>query len=296
MPEQKPFYRLNRHEWALMGITMLWGITFLIVRNALTVSGPLFIVAFRFGFAALLISLISLPVLREITRTEIFAGMAIGLALFVGYALQTVGLQWISASKSAFITAFYVPMVPLLQWFFMHRPPHVMAWIGIACAFAGLLCLAGPDGVSLGFSKGELLTVFSALVMAVEIVLISFFAGKVSVRRVSIVQAAFTSILAFIFMPLTGEALPNFSWLLAGAVLALGLTSALVQFVMNWAQKSVTPTRATVIYAGEPVWAGIFGRMAGERLPFIALLGGALIVLGVLISELRVAKRKFKSK
>ncbi|TLU28846.1 EamA/RhaT family transporter, partial [Acinetobacter baumannii] len=69
---------------------------------------------------------------------------------------------------------------------------------------------------------------------------------------------------------------------------ALGLASALIQFVMNWAQRVVDPSRAAIIYAGEPVWAGIIGRIAGERLPVIALFGGALVVLGVLVSELKI--------
>ncbi|MDB0327709.1 EamA family transporter, partial [Acinetobacter baumannii] len=64
--------------------------------------------------------------------------------------------------------------------------------------------------------------------------------------------------------------------------------SALIQFVMNWAQRVVDPSRAAIIYAGEPVWAGIIGRIAGERLPVIALFGGALVVLGVLVSELKI--------
>ncbi|EMX3972141.1 EamA family transporter, partial [Acinetobacter nosocomialis] len=68
----------------------------------------------------------------------------------------------------------------------------------------------------------------------------------------------------------------------------LGLASALIQFVMNWAQRMVDPSRAAIIYAGEPVWAGIIGRIAGERLPVIALFGGALVVLGVLVSELKL--------
>jgi drug/metabolite transporter (DMT)-like permease len=59
---------------------------------------------------------------------------------------------------------------------------------------------------------------------------------------------------------------------------------------MNWAQKSVSPTRATLIYAGEPVWAGIVGRIAGERLPGVALLGGLLIVIAVIVSELKVRR------
>ena len=68
----------------------------------------------------------------------------------------------------------------------------------------------------------------------------------------------------------------------------MGLASALIQFVMNWAQSMVDPSRAAIIYAGEPVWAGLIGRIAGERLPLLALFGGLLVVLGVLVSELKL--------
>lgn len=89
-----------------------------------------------------------------------------------------------------------------------------------------------------------------------------------------------------------GESVPPFSTGLLVIALGLGIFSAIIQVTMNWAQRSVSPTRATVIYTGEPVWAGIFGRLAGERLPALALLGGALIVLGVLVSELKLKRKK----
>lgn len=278
---------LNRNEWALVGITIIWGLTFLLVRNAVTVSGPLFFVGLRFGIAALILVIISFKIIPQTTREELIAGGLIGFTLFLGYALQTYGLQFISASKSGFITAFYVPTVPVVQWLLMKKRPPLMAWLGIGFAFTGLVFLSGPDGVSGGFGKGEIATIIAALVMGFEIVLIGLFAGKINVRRVCIVQVLITSLCSFLTMPVTGETLPNFSWLLAFSALALGAISALVQFVMNWAQKTVSPTRATVIYSGEPVWAGIFGRIAGERLPAIALLGGLLIVVGVLVSGLR---------
>jgi drug/metabolite transporter (DMT)-like permease len=85
----------------------------------------------------------------------------------------------------------------------------------------------------------------------------------------------------------TQEQIPDFSWLLLCSALGLGAASAAIQVAMNWAQKSVSPTRATLIYAGEPVWAGIVGRIAGERLPAIALLGAGLIVAAVIVSELK---------
>ena len=78
-------------------------------------------------------------------------------------------------------------------------------------------------------------------------------------------------------------------WL--SAALALGAASCIIQLTMNWAQRSVSPTRATIIYAGEPVWAGIVGRIAGERLPAIAILGAAFIVAGAIVSELNPRKR-----
>ncbi len=293
--QDKSVFQLSRGEWALVGITIIWGTTFIIIRNALEVTGPLFFVGLRFGSAAVALTLVSLPVLRGLTLHELFAGSIIGLSLLGGYALQTFGLQTITASKSAFITAFYVPTVPLLQWIFMQHPPSKMGWLGIGCALLGLIMLAGPDGVSPGFSAGELLTLLGAVACALEILFISYFAGTVNVRRVTVVQVTVTALLSFSLMPLTGESVPEFSWLLVCSAGGLGLATALIQLVMNWAQKSISPTRATLIYAGEPVWAAIFGRMAGERLPFLGLVGGALVVAGVLISNLN-PRRKAKEK
>jgi drug/metabolite transporter (DMT)-like permease len=162
-----------------------------------------------------------------------------------------------------------------------------MPSIGIALAFTGLMLLSGPNGASLQFSSGEIATVVSAVAIAAEIILISAYAGKVDVRRVTVVQLATASVLAFLMVGPTGERLPDFSGQLLFIAIGLGAMSAVIQVAMNWAQKTVSPTRATVIYAGEPVWAGIVGRLAGERLPGIALLGAALIVAGVIVSEMK---------
>lgn len=129
-----------------------------------------------------------------------------------------------------------------------------------------------------------------AVAIAAEIILISAWAGKVDVKRVTVVQLTTASLVAFATMVPAGESVPPMSTGLI--VVALGIFSAIIQVTMNWAQRSVSPTRATVIYTGEPVWAGIFGRLAGERLPLLALVGAAFIVLGVLVSELKLRKRR----
>ncbi|GHC77753.1 DMT family transporter [Limoniibacter endophyticus] len=292
-PSARKSLRLHfsRQELALIAITIVWGGTFLAVQHAMTVSGPMAFVGFRFAVAALALALFSLPVLKGLTWREFFAGTAIGSMIFIGYALQTVGLQTISSSKSAFITAMYVPLVPLLQWAVFRRPPRLMSWLGVSFAFAGLILLAGPEAGQVGFELGEILTLIGALGIAAEIILIGLFAGSVDSRRITIVQLATAAVISFAMMPAVGEAMPSFSWTLVLLAGGLGLASAIIQLIMNWAQKSVSPTRATVIYAGEPVWAGIVGRIAGERLPVLALAGGALIVIGVIVSELQPKRR-----
>ncbi len=119
--------RLNRQELTLVGVTMLWGSTFLIVHNVLDYTGPLFFVGLRFAFSSISMFLISFRVMRGLTLKELWAGCAIGVMIFIGYGFQTFGLQSISSSKSAFITAFYIPLVPVFQWLFMRRRPPSQA-------------------------------------------------------------------------------------------------------------------------------------------------------------------------
>ncbi|MGK9172768.1 DMT family transporter [Yokenella regensburgei] len=285
-------FSISAQESLLILITMFWGGTFLAVQYAVTLSGPFFFVGLRFATAGLAVALLSLKILRGITWLEVKAGVAIGIAIAFGYSLQTWGLQSISSSKSAFITAMYVPLVPLLQWLCLGRMPGLMSCVGIVLAFTGLIFLAGPEGNMLALGEGELITLAGALAIAAEIILISAWAGKVDVRRVTVVQLLTASVIAFACMAPAGESVPELSPALLMVAAGLGIFSAIIQVTMNWAQRSVSPTRATVIYTGEPVWAGIFGRLAGERLPALAILGGVFIIAGVLVSELKLRKRK----
>lgn len=284
-------FALSRQEIALVLVTMLWGSTFLVIHIAMQHSGPLFFVGVRFTLAGVVSMLLFRRHMARLTRREAGAGVAIGSALFLGYYLQTLGLRTITSSQSAFITALYVPIVPLLQWAVLKRPPGLMSWVGVALAFTGLVLLAGPEAGALHFSAGELATLAGAAAIAAEIILIGHFASSVDSRRVTAVQLLTAGLVSFALMPALGEAVPEFSWLWAGGAIGLGLASAVIQLTMNWAQKSVSPTRATVIYAGEPVWGGIVGRLAGERLPGLALVGAALIVAGVLASEVKFKRR-----
>ena len=282
-------------QLALILITLIWGASFITVKFALSFSSPILFVAFRFAAAAIAVSIISRKYLKYISGKEIFAGFCIGTVIAIGYGTQTIGLQSITSSESAFLTALYVPLVPILLWILFHKRPHVMTWIGAGLAFVGLVFLTGNGFNAIRLEFGQLITILGSIAIALEIILISYFAPKVNLRRVTILQLIFASLLCFLAAPLVGEThLPEFNWILVAIIVLLGIASAAIQLVMNWAQRVVDPSQAAIIYSGEPVWAALIGRLAGERLAPIAILGGILVVLGVIISE--VKPKWFKNK
>lgn len=284
----------SRPEWALIGITALWGATFLIVHRAMATSGPWFFIGVRFLSAGLFSAVLFRRRLHGVTWVEIGAGASIGAAIYLGYGLQTAGLQTVSPSESAFVTAFYVPLVPLLQLIVLRKPPSRGAVFGVLLAFAGLLLLAGPGAATIGLRPGEVMTLLSTIPIAGEVILISLFTGTVRLAQVTVVQLLTAGLLGLATMPVVHEGVPRLSWAWALPGVGLGLASAVIQLTMNWAQRSVTPTRATAIYAGEPVWGGLIGALAGDRLPASALIGGALVVAGVLVSELPFRRRSVR--
>lgn len=275
-------------QLSLLFMTLIWGGTFIVVQHALNYSSPMFFVGCRFAAAATAVSLLYWRELRGLTRQDCVAGLMIGASIAGGYGMQTVGLQTISSSESAFLTALYVPLVPILLWIIFRKTPHIMTWIGVVTAFVGLILLTGNGLDQLHFSFGQMITLIGSISIALEIIFIGYFSKQVNLARVTVLQLAFASIISFISMPIIGEhQIPAFSWPLLLIAGGLGCASAFIQLVMNWAQRYVDPTQAAIIYAGEPVWAGIIGRIAGERLPLSALLGGALVVCAVIISQIR---------
>ena len=274
-----------REEWALFGVTTLWGASFLLIRLAMAQCGPLCFVGVRFTCATLAMLLITWPILAGINKREIVGGSIIGLVSFIGFALQTWGLAEIESAKSGFLTAFYAPLVPVFELLLMRHKPTRYAWLGMAIAFPGVLLMTGSGALPSTLSRGEIVTLISAVVFALEIVLTGMLAPGTTPRRFVTVEVLVSAILAFITMPLFGEAWPKFSWFFIAIAAVLGLSTAFIQNIVVWAQKRIPPTRATVIYTAEPVWAGIFGFLAGEALTFRAFVAGAMIVGGILVSS-----------
>ncbi len=266
--------------------TIVWGASFLITRNAVQGVAPLAFVALRFATAAAVVAGVTRPRLIRLTRTEVRAGFRLALAMFGGYGLQAIGMTLgVTSGRAAFISALYVPIVPILQLILLRRRPRLATWAGFGLAFAGLALMAGPFGPS-GAGRGDILVLTAALCIAAEILLLGTFAARVDPRRLAVVECTLLALLCLVGTPVLGEKFSPLApgWML-GALL-LGIASAGLQISVNWAQRQVSPTRATLIYAMEPVWAAFFGMLAGEHMGPGAMAGAACILVSLVLSSL----------
>ncbi len=274
-------------------VSMIWGSTFLIVQDSIKFAGPFTFLAIRFGIGALVLAVIFHKRLAQITRAEIITGSIIGLFLFGTYALQTTGLQYISSSKAGFITGMYVPLVAILAVLLLRQKLTSGSVLGVMLSVAGITLISINSSWQFTFGLGELLTLGCAVAAALHVIAISKFAPRADAMNLALVQTALTAILSLIVMPIAGEpfVLPPLPvW---GSALFLGVAAtAFALAVMNRAQQVVSSVQATLIYAMEPVWAGIFGFLAGERLSIFAWMGCGCIFLGMIVGELKLARLK----
>jgi drug/metabolite transporter (DMT)-like permease len=276
-------------DLALLVLTLFWGTTFLLVKNALAGTSAGAFLLLRFGVASVALGLVWLVRRDRITPGLWRHGVLLGLAMFGGFAFQTLGLGYTTPARSGFLTGLSVLIVPFIARFLLRRRVTAFAWVGVAFATLGLLALTRPFGgeISAAVRLGDALTVCCAVAYAFQIVFTSEWSPRHALPAIVFVQVATTLVGSVLLLPLeplrvgSGPAL-------AGTVLftGLGMTAAAF-FIMNWAQRHTTAVRAALIFSLEPVAAALFSNLVGgEPLGAWDLVGGGLIVLGVAAGEL----------
>lgn len=272
-------------EWGLVSVCFLWGSSFILIATALESISPGLLVTSRFILGALLTALIMGKELKNITRVDWMGGLWAGTCIFFGYFLQTVGLQTIPSSISAFLTALYVPFVPLLQLILFRKVPELTVGLGIAVAFGGMLLILDPTKLSFSGSFGEWLTIASALACALEIIVIGKFATQCNPKAFCLTQLTVVAAWSTAYTIAFEDIYVNWNPTLIVCIAILAGMIAFNQIVINWAQKTVSPTKAVLIYTLEPVFAGIIGWLVGEKIGLMAAFGGVLVVASVIISS-----------
>jgi drug/metabolite transporter (DMT)-like permease len=294
---EKITVRNNRQikaDLALALTCILWGATFVVVKDAVSRSSVFLFLAVRFSLAAILMAAIQRETLRRLRRKEVFAGAFLGLLMFSGYAFQTSGIVFTTPAKSGFVTGSSVVLVPLLLAIFWRRRLGLWEYLGAGAAFAGLYFLTAPGGRLAELNVGDILTFVAAALYAFHIIFAGQYTRAHSVAALSFLQVAATAILAIGLCGLTaitGLQRPRFevSWQLAAGILITAVFATAIAFTVQlWAQRYTSASHAAIIFTIEPVAAAITSFLViGERLRGRALAGAALIAAGILFAELK---------
>ena len=270
----------------LVFITLIWGVTFIMVKDALNDAGPFAFGTLRFTIAGILTLAVVNKSIFTLTKTEVIGGLVCGFFLFGGYAFQNFGLMQTSASKSAFITSVSVLIVPIILYLFNIQKVKIKVWIAVVVATIGLYLLLDPRGGMMNW--GDILTFGCALGFAVHIIFQGYYVKKkVRILPFFLVQAWIVVGLSFInsliFEPIFAIWTPR----LISALLVTGIAATFIAIlIMIWAQQILNPSETAIIFAMEPVFASLFAIVfAGEVLGVWGYIGGALVVLAVAYGE-----------
>jgi drug/metabolite transporter (DMT)-like permease len=276
----------------LLGATFVWGATFMVIKAALADATPLVFNAVRMTFAAVVLCGLFFRQLRRIPVGAIRAGFEVGTLMWLGYEFQTAGLLYTSASKSAFLTGVSVVLVPLLLALFWRGHVNRYTLAGVFAALIGLylLCVPPNQGLSLAsLNRGDLLTLACAVAFAFQIIILGRRAQHFDFVHLVPVEISVCALWMIISIPIADRHAfirftPSMLWALAVTAL-LGTVGCFI--VQAWAQRFTPPTHTALIFSLEPVFAGLTSYIfLGERLGPRSFLGAALILTGVLASEI----------
>jgi drug/metabolite transporter (DMT)-like permease len=276
----------------LVLVTFVWGATFVVIKNALADMSPLLFNAVRMVLAAAALWIIFARNMKGLDRATVLSGFAVGTFLFLGYSFQTTGLRLTTASKSAFLTGSSVVMVPIILAVFYRR--HINRWttLGFISAFLGLYFMTVPAGAHgedwASVNRGDMLTLACAVSFALQIITIGRATRRHSFQQIAVLQATICALWMILCVPLVEHAHAVWSPRVIWAILITGLLGTAAAFAIQaWAQQFLPPTHAALVFSLEPVFAWLTSMVVvGERLGARATVGAALIMGGILVSEL----------
>lgn len=274
-------------DFLLLCVALIWGLTFPAIKGALEGITPYAFLTIRFTIACIFLALFYIKKLKKVDKNSLKAGIFIGTALFMGYTFQTVGIQYTTASNTAFITGLAVVLVPLINIPFSMQVPNFYAFLGALSAAFGLGLLSIKEGFTI--NPGDILVFFCAVSFALHIILVSKFAPTMDSSLLAIIQIGAVAVFSgtfFIFLePMPGHFTKEV-WI-GLAICAIPATS-LAYLIQNKVQQFTSPTRTAIVFAMEPVFGAIFSYYwIGEILTTRGLIGSIFVLAGMLIAEIK---------
>jgi drug/metabolite transporter (DMT)-like permease len=269
---------------ALVGVTAIWGVTFVQVQDALALY-PLFaFLAVRFTISTVVLAPFAIRPLLSLPREGYLVGVGVGALLATAYGLQTAGLELTTVASTGFITGLYVVFTPLLALLFFGTPVPRSLWIGIGFAVVGLLLLNGVPG---GSTAGNLLVLANAVFQALQITAMERYAPRYDPRALTFLQMA-TSAVGFVVIAVAlGELeMPQGATVWAALIVTGVFAGALGYLIATWVQARTTAARAALVFTLEAPFAAFFGvLLADEVLGWAGWAGCGVMMAGILVAE-----------
>ena len=277
---------------ALALVALVWGTTFVAVKQAITQISALYFLSLRFSLASLCLLVLFLPAFRRMSGRQIFTGIrggfAAGCFLWTGYVLQTFGLHYTSAANSGFLTGLYIVLVPLLAAAVYRQQPSLGELSGLIIATIGMAVMTMPaSGARFAFNFGDMLTVAAALAFAFHLLILGHYSKREKVEAVALGQISCSALLSTASLLIEKPSVVWSSNVILSIVLTAVFATALAFALQTWGQKHTTATRTALIFALEPVFAWVTAISFGEPVRWAAVLGGTLILAGIMVVELK---------
>jgi len=272
---------------ALLAAALIWGLSFVVIKNALDVIPPMLLLAVRFTGAAAVLSALFFRQLKGMSKKLVRNAAVAGVCLFFAYASQTIGITDTTPGKNAFLTAIYCVIVPFLFWAAGGERPTLWNLLAAALCLAGIGLVSLSEGLTVGM--GDALTILGGFLYAVHIVVLSRTCAGFDASLVTIVQFASAAVCAWVCAALT-ETFPPLSALTVQSAWELAyltlLASAAAILFQTYGQKHAPPAAASILLSQEAV-IGVASSalLYGEKLTFRLVLGFFVILLAVITSE-----------
>ena len=284
---------MTRKEWIADGIltltALIWGTGFVVMKNTLSSVPPAAIIAIRYGIATLLAAVLFRRHLKGIARADVARGALVGLLLALAYIVQTIGLDYTTAGKNAFLTTVYVLLVPFASWLIFRQKLSRSNFIAAGLMLAGIGCLS-LDGESGGLNIGDLLTLLCGVFYAAHIMAVERCQRKTNTYALIVLQFAFAAAFAAVYHLLSERGLPmSLHMDTVGSLLYLSVFSTTVAMSLQNIGQSMAPaSHASILLSLESV----FGALAsciflGEAVTPRMLLGFAVIFAALVVNSLR---------
>jgi len=270
----------------LILVTIIWGVTFILVKQALNDCPPFLFATLRFGLATILTMALINRKIFQLSKNELIGGIICGFFLFMGYSFQNFGLMNTTASKSAFITSVSVLLVPILLVTFNLQRVERKIWIAVLLAIMGLYLIILPSGG--GVNLGDILTLGCALGFALHIIAQDIYIKK-NIRLLPFfcVQSGCVTLFSFINSEIFESQAIVWSDHLFASIIITGVLATFAAFIlMIWAQQILNPSETAIIFSVEPLAAALFATaFGGEILGLWGWIGGGLVCMALAYGE-----------